>query len=191
MTAREEFEKLKKSVADLQEKHRKQYEEIVSLAQERDRIAADVVREEKLLSGKPFRYAPSRFSEATFTIAMSNGTPHFPEATALLQHDYHGDTPLVWDTEESWLAENKARIEKFAAHGKELKYKKRPVVSIRFDDNDISFIFKNDEVARKFISDFGIQVDLSPITDRQAELRAELDNLDAMLKEAKKSLGEE
>jgi len=130
----------------------------------------EIIKEEKLLTNKPWRLYLCQGVGSTFGLICLGNWEDFPELRDLLKPDYHSSDYLVFQKNQ---------------HGGEYL---DGVVDLHWSDGDMSLKFDSDEIARQFIQDFGIEVDISSLEEERANAQRALDNVVETLVQVKATL---
>jgi len=140
-------------------------------------LTNEIVKGEKLLTKKPWRLylhqgAGRHGGASTFGLICLGNWEDFPELRDLLRPDYHSTDYLVFHKMKN-------------RRGEEYQ---DGVVDLHWSDGDMSLNFDSDEIARKFIRDFGIEVDISSLEEERANAQNTLDNVVETLAQVKATL---
>jgi hypothetical protein len=175
MNNRELHDELRNERYSLKEQLNQFYFDIEAIEVKMSGLAETIIREEQLLSKRPWRYsAPSAYGESCFSLnCLGSLYSDFPELAQLLKpgpHDDRGFCPMVKKNYRSEYTTSTVRL--------------------HFSDGSMRLTFDSYEVAEKFIKDFGLKIDLGGIEEERERIVSQLNNLDHVLAEAKQLIRE-
>ena len=152
-----------------------------------ERVRVAIIRDEKLLTKKPWQYCPCDYRGVTFSLNCMGNWHDFPELLELLKPDYHDGYPMAWWTWEERLAKmnDDARVRMIASREKRSphsdEYWEEKSIELHFSDGDMSFNHDDDAQMLQFIKDFGLEVDFSRLTEQKTDLEKQLASVTSTL----------
>ncbi len=66
----------------------------------------------------------------------------------------------------------------------------KPIVHIRFDDNDLSFIFESEALIGPFVREFGIKVNTDGLMKELHDAEGKVESIRQIVNKAKDDLGD-
>ena len=127
-----------------------------------------IVKEEGLLTKRKWKPVLKESCEgSSFYLECIGDWEDFPELRDLYRPDYHDHTPLVCRSEVDWYC---------------------PLVELNWSDGDMTLTFEDDEIALRFVKDYGIRIDLSLLEAEREKMRKMLDAFDTVVAHVKESL---